>query len=175
MKQFTNKDVYFLGDNNDGIKKNRTWLFMILSIVLLTILIVLLIYTRSPKEKNVIENIQHNELQTIDVLPDNAKAPLFMGKYPMSDFLSWISQKVKYPKGKELQDAMVIVSFVITTDGKLDSIKILSQPEDKRFGLQVIKVLQECPNWKPGQLANGESTDIKYTLPVKFSRTRKFN
>lgn len=175
MKQDGNKEVYFLGGNNDSMKRSRTRLYIIVTIVLVTTLIVLFLFVHARKGKVVNKNIQQQELQAVNVLPDNAKAPLFKGKYPISNFLSWLSEKVKYPKGEELQDAMVVVSFVITAEGKIDSIQIISQPEDKSFGLQVIKVLQECPDWKPGQLANGEATDIKYTLPVRFNRTRKFN
>ena len=52
---------------------------------------------------------------------------------------------MKYPKGEELQDAVVVVSFVITTEGKLDSIKIISQPEEKR-GQQILSVARSPVN-----------------------------
>ena len=176
MKQYSNNEVYFLGGNKYRIKKKRTWLYtIILSVFILITMIALFIPTQDINKENVTENVQHNELQTINILPENAKAPLFMGKYPIEDFLSWISKEIKYPKGEELQDAMVIVSFVITTKGKLDSIKIISQPKEKSFGLQVIRILRKCPKWEPGRLANGAPADIRYILPIKFNRARKFN
>lgn len=113
------------------------------------------------------------ELQTVDIMPDSARAPLFMGKYPMREFLIWVSKRVKYPKGYETRDDKVVVSFVITDKGRLDSIKIISQPEARVFGQQVAGILLKCPHWEPARLADGTPVTVSYTLPVKFRRERK--
>ncbi len=174
MKHNSEHDVYFLGENRNNSKKKKVWLCVsIMSAIILTA--VVLILSPTAKKNHVTDNTQQQELQTIDVLPENAKAPLFMEKYPIEEFLSWMAKEITYPQGEELKDAKVVVSFVITAEGRLDSIAIVSQPAEKSFGRQVIKTLKKCPKWTPGKLANGEPANIRYTLPVRFEKERKFN
>lgn len=81
MKHNSEHDVYFLGENRNNSKKKKVWLCVsIMSAIILTA--VVLILSPTAKKNHVTDNTQQQELQTIDVLPENAKAPLFMEKYP---------------------------------------------------------------------------------------------
>ena len=56
----------------------------------------------------------------------------------------------------------------ITQEGDMADIEIVSQPEQKAFGQQVVSLLKTCPKWAPARLADGTATNMRYTLPVKF-------
>lgn len=172
---YKNEDeVYVIGKNSLISKKRGKGLIICLiggGILFITMLS--LIYSYSQDVSRI--NTETQELQSVNVLPANAKAPLFMGKYDMKEFISWLSKQIKYPEGHELEEAKVIVSFIITEKGILDSISIISQPEEKIFGEQVIKILQSCPKWESGKLDDGTPTSIRYILPINFKRQRTFN
>lgn len=113
------------------------------------------------------------QLDAVEILPKNAKAPLFDRQYPMEKFYVWIGENLEYPESLETIDAKVVVSFVIDTDGQLGDIAIVSQPEEKAFGEQVVNLLKKCPTWEPARLADGKATTVSYTLPVIFNRVKK--
>ena len=76
---------------------------------------------------------------------------------------------VKYPpklRRKKLS-GRVLASFIIDTDGSLNQIKIVDSPH-KLFSKEVIRVLEEMPNWNPG-FQDGEPVKVHYNLPVNFS------
>jgi TonB family protein len=116
---------------------------------------------------------QGKSLEEIDVISKNAIAPKFMGHQDFRQFLIWIGRNLQYPHGYENEDAEVIVAFTISKDGLIKDIQVLKEPDNHVFGRQVVKLLEKCPRWEPGRLANGKAADIRYTLPVKFSKTRK--
>lgn len=175
MKFKNEDDVYVIGENNNRLRKignNKLIVYLVLLSILLTLLFLFISYFSRNDLK---EESKVQELQTVNILPNNAKAPLFMGKYDMKEFLSWLSKQIKYPDGYELEDAKVVVTFVVTEKGTLDSISIISQPKDKIFGENVVKILQQCPKWESGKLADGTPTPIRYTLPINFKKQRTIN
>lgn len=167
-------EVYVIGRNNKTLDAKRKKAFICLA-ALVTLLIVMLVMVYAYSQDDGGQKSDTQVLQTVNVLPDNAKAPLFMGRHDMNEFIVWLSNQVKYPKGLELEDARVVVSFVITEQGVLDSIAIVSQPKEKAFGEQVVKILRQCPRWESGKLADGTPTAIRYTLPFNFNKQRTFN
>lgn len=116
---------------------------------------------------------QGKSLKEIEVIPKDAIAPKFRGNQDFQQFLVWIGNNLKYPHGHETENAEVVVAFTISEEGTITDIQILQEPHDKAFGQQVVSLLKRCPRWAPGRLANGTATDIRYTLPVRFSKTRK--
>lgn len=172
MKFRNDDEVYIIGWSNSISKKNRNIIIVcfIFFIIFFCLFFLFINSQNTYKESN-----KAQELQTVNILPDNAKAPLFMGQYDMKEFILWLSKQIKYPNGYELKDAKVVVSFIITEKGTLDSISIISQPKEKIFGEQVVEILQKCPKWKSGELADGTPTPIRYTLPVNFKKQRTSN
>lgn len=116
----------------------------------------------------------HQKLPEVVALPKEAVAPKFDGKYDFAKFFEWFSEHLEYPKEYETIDAKVVVSFVITQDGTIDDISIVSQPKQAVFANEVVKLLRKCPKWEPGKLADGTKISISYTLPVTFNKTKRF-
>lgn len=59
------------------------------------------------------------------------------------------------------------MTFVVEIDGKLGDIKII---RDIGYGTgeEAIRVLSQCPNWIPGELA-GEKVRVLYALPIAIN------
>lgn len=167
MNKINNEDrVYVIGQHTKYTKK--VLLLIVVGILILIAGIYLynkLAYTPTSS--------QGKSLEEIEVIPKNAIAPKFMGNQDFQKFLIWIGNNLKYPHGYENENAEVVVAFTISKNGTITNIQILQEPHEKAFGRQVVSLLKQCPRWAPGRLANGTATDIRYTLPVKFSKTRK--
>ena len=143
MKNMEN-DVYVIGG-----KKRAHWLRYV--IIALCIAAGIALWLAQGRPKRSTQPTQ--ELNAIEVLPENAMSPKFDGQYDFSEFLKW---------------AKVVVAFVITQEGAMADVEIVSQPEQKAFGQQVVSLLKTCPKWAPARLADGTATNMRYTLPVKF-------
>lgn len=166
MKMKKNNDVYFLGNKQQN--PLRKYAAAITFAVICTLGIVYIFSIKS--------DVSYKQrLPAIETLPQNATSPKFKGRYDFSKFLEWVSKNLTYPIGHETENAKVVVSFVITKEGTIDHIKILSQPKQKAFANEVIQLLQKCPKWAPGKLADGTPVNISYTLPIRFSKIKRFD
>lgn len=167
MKNCEN-DVYVIGG-----KKRVAWLRYAIIVLCIAAGVILIGWlTRDSQEES---GQAAQELNAIEVLPANAMSPKFDGQYDFSEFLKWVSSNLRYPQGLETRDAKVKVSFVVTKEGQLADIKIVSEPAQKEFGQQVVKLLKTCPKWAPARMADGTPTNISYTLPVKFRAQNAVN
>jgi TonB family protein len=171
MNKNDGNEVYILGkdlcNRQNRRRINRRYLFFAISLFVITLIIC--VYN-----SNINQGLKTEPLKEVEILPENASAPKFRENLDFSEFLKWIGENLKYPKGLETEDAKVIVTFTINKKGDIDNIKILSQPQRKEFGQQVVSLLKRCPKWYPGKLANGESADIDYTLPISFTKKKKY-
>ncbi len=160
-KENSEDKVYVIGKDTHRRKNWTYWLVGgLLAIIVITVAVVV-VKTQHAEEPA-------RQLAPIEVLPENGSQPLFMQKYTFDKFFAWIGQNIRYPKGKESESGKVTVSFVITKEGKVADIKILSQPSEKAFGREVVRLLQSCPQWTPGKLADGSPVDMRYSLPIDF-------
>ena len=167
MKNYEN-DVYVIGG-----KKRVAWLRYAIIVLCIAAGVILIGWlTRDSQEES---GQVTQELNAIEVLPENAMSPKFDGQYDFSEFLKWVSSNLGYPQGLETMDAEVKVSFVVTKEGHLADIKIVSEPAQKEFGQQVVKLLKTCPKWAPARMADGTPASISYTLPVKFRAQNAVN
>lgn len=161
--------VYIIGQHTKYTKKV---LFFIAFIVLGILSVTTGIYLYN-KQTYPPKNSQGKSLEEVEVISKDASAPKFMCNQNFQQFLVWIGKNLKYPHGHENENAEVVVAFTISKEGTITDIQILQEPSNKAFGQQVVSLLKRCPRWAPGRLANGTATDIRYTLPVRFSKTRK--
>lgn len=162
-------DVYFLGHDKAALGRHRRVIVPLCLVVCLALAMAVCLFRNTRDARG------GQELAEIEVLPEQASAPMFEGKHDFRMFTRWLSDNIKYPHGYEKEAAKVMVSFVITKEGKLDSIKVDSQPGQEAFASQVESVLRTCPRWAPGKLADGTPIDIRYTLPVRFNNIKRFN
>jgi len=171
MHKTDNEDrVYVIGQRTKYTKK------VLISIVFFVVGIFILIAGSIYLSKKLAvtpTSSQGKSLDEVEVISKDAIAPKFMGNKDFSAFLMWLGSQLQYPRGHENEDARVVVAFTISSEGKITNVQILQEPGNPQFGQQVVKLLKQCPRWAPGRLANGQATDIRYTLPVRFSKTRK--
>lgn len=95
--------------------------------------------------------------------------PKFQGG-GINKFRTWIFQHMKYPQAalKRGISGSVLVSFVVTKNGSMTQIEVLSSPHNL-LTHEVIRVLSHIPpgSWTPG-IQEGRKVNVKYTLPLNF-------
>jgi hypothetical protein len=84
-----------------------------------------------------------------------------------SDFNKYIRENIHRPDSATSgQRVVVLISFLVQTDGRLDSLKIIKSP-GKLFSDEVIRLIKAGPAWKPG-LENGKPVEDMVTLRIVF-------
>jgi TonB family protein len=61
---------------------------------------------------------------------------------------------------------VVAVSFIVETDGKLDSVKVV-QPLTEYYNNEAMRIIKAMPKWKPAT-QNGKAVRTQLTFPIKF-------
>ncbi len=106
-------------------------------------------------------------------------------KIPNSKPLDWSEEMPEYPGGKNAlrkflsrklnypvyehelgMEGTVVTSFVVSTDGSIDNIEVISSPSEG-FTREAKSVISKMSRWKPGY-HNGNAVAVKYTLPLRF-------
>jgi protein TonB len=80
----------------------------------------------------------------------------------------FMSTYLEYPmdaRNNKVQGT-VIVKFVVTEIGKLDSIEVYRgvRPDLNKAAIDLVK---QMPNWIPG-IENGKPTRVRFSLPITF-------
>ncbi len=164
-------EVYFIGQEQSQAQRipNKRLIKRVL-LPAICVIVAALIYICYPTQQR---NDSNAQLQEVEVVSKEAIAPIFNGDQDINGFMVWIAKHLEYPEGHETEDAMVVVSFIVSKTGEIKDIQIVSESEEKAFGKQVVALLESCPKWIPGKLADGTPTDVSYTLPVRFTKIRK--
>ena len=99
----------------------------------------------------------YNTCQVMPQFPGGEKA-----------MMEFIASNLKYPQQavKDDMQGMVLVDFVINTEGKVTDPKIVRSLSPE-CDAEVIRVVGIMPAWTPGQ-QDGKTVNVKYTLPVMF-------
>jgi TonB family protein len=81
---------------------------------------------------------------------------------------NYLCKNVKYPPKAEANgiQGRVIVTFVITKEGKVTNPKI-NKSIDPSLDAEALRVVNTLPNWIPGRKA-GKAVNVKYTIPITF-------
>jgi TonB family protein len=104
------------------------------------------------------------EAEEQDVLTDYAPPQPVTGK---ADFDRYILNNLHRPdSATKGQRVVVVVSFLVRTDGTIDSIKIIRSP-GKSFSDEAIRVIKEGPAWKPAY-DNGKSIEDEVRVRIVF-------
>lgn len=111
-------------------------------------------------EKLEANSIPNNEVHST---ADLTEKPEFEGG--MNAFFKYVAKNYKVPTEK--LNGKIFMSFIIETDGSLSNIKTI---KDIGFGTgdEAIRVLKNCPKWKPGKIGN-KSVRTQYSLPISIS------
>jgi TonB family protein len=94
--------------------------------------------------------------------------PLFDGKPAETGFRDYVTKNVTYPKEAQEKEisGMVLVEFVIDTDGSLVDAKVV-RSVDPLLDAEALRVISSSPKWTPGK-QRGKIVNVKYTFPVRF-------
>jgi TonB family protein len=84
------------------------------------------------------------------------------------DLNTYIAKNLQYPASSRDKgiEGRVIAQFIVRKDGSIDSINILSSP-DQAMSDEVVRVISNMPKWKPGS-QNRKPVNVRFTLPVTF-------
>ncbi len=99
----------------------------------------------------------YNKVEQMPVFPGGQEA-----------LFNYICKNVKYPPKAETNgiQGRVVVTFVITKEGKVKNVKILKKV-DPNLDAEALRVVRSLPDWIPGRKA-GKAVNVKYTIPVTF-------
>ena len=98
--------------------------------------------------------------------------PEFEGEN-MSSFNDYIDKNLFYPIYNQRRkiEAIIYVNFVVNPDGYINKVEILKSDRND-FDMEVIRVLLESPQWKPG-IQDNRNTEVQLSFPIKFKVKKK--
>ena len=65
-------------------------------------------------------------------------------------------------------DGISYLDFIVTKDGAIKDVQV-SKSLDPTLDKAAVKAVKAMPRWNPGS-SGGKVADVRYTLPVKFSK-----
>lgn len=80
--------------------------------------------------------------------------------------IKYMNKHLKWPQVDGDVQGTVLLSFVVTTGGTIESINV-EKSLVKEFDDQVIKMVQSMPKWNPG-ISKGEKVNVKLYMPIDF-------
>ncbi len=94
--------------------------------------------------------------------------PKFNGK-DINEFRNYISENIEYPQiaAENGIQGRVILSFVVTKEGKVTDVKIL-RGVDPSLDKEAIRVVESSPLWESGT-QRGEKVNVSHNIPIIFS------
>lgn len=83
--------------------------------------------------------------------------------------MEYLHKNLRYPEAArtECRSNLVVVSFVLNTDGRAETVRVLQDPGGG-LGEEVVRVVSAMPRWSPGE-ANGQPVRVRFLLPVRFT------
>ena len=93
--------------------------------------------------------------------------PEFNGGYDA--MMAFIRENLRYPADARQQgvEGTVYVSFIVETDGRVTSPKII-RGISPACDDEVVRIMELMPKWKPGK-QSGQDVRVRFVLPIKFS------
>lgn len=97
----------------------------------------------------------------VDKMPEYVGGSEAMTKY--------LTSNIRYPEAavKAKTTGRVIVSFVVTKDGKVTKAAV-KRGVSKELDAEALRVVSSMPNWIPGE-KEGKKADTEMILPVSFA------
>lgn len=122
----------------------------------------------SKKQEQLESNIPKDEIvhRVQDQLPEFPG-----GSYALSAYLA---RNIKYPADavKEKIEGKVVVSFVITEEGKIIDAKVIEGIR-RDCDIEALRVVKKMPDWKPC-ICNGEKIRTQYKVSVNFKLPQEY-
>lgn len=80
----------------------------------------------------------------------------------------YLQKQLKLPEAAKAKGikGKVYVSFVVTREGKVESVKVIRNLEPS-LDKEAVRVVSEMPQWTPGK-QRGHAVNVSFTIPIKF-------
>ncbi len=87
----------------------------------------------------------------------------------MQEFYKYLASEIKYPKqaAKDRIKGTVYLSFTVKTDGRVEDVQVIKSP-DYELSDEAVRVVEKSRDWTPGKMY-GETVNVRYNIPIKFS------
>jgi protein TonB len=81
---------------------------------------------------------------------------------------TFIAKAIKYPAEaqKDKVQGKVFVSFVVSSEGKVEQAKV-ERSVSPAIDAEAIRVVNSLPDWKPGK-QRGTAVSVSFTIPIEF-------
>lgn len=95
-----------------------------------------------------------------------------MPGFPEGDLIKYLQKRLEVPPGFK-GEGTVYLEFIVNKQGKVTNVRPVKEiPGCEECTSQVIVILQELPQCKPGKQA-GQPVCVRYTVPVKYKVTSR--
>ena len=91
-----------------------------------------------------------------------------MPRFPGGEaaLMKYINTHLQTPKTQERVQGIVILQFVVQSDGSIGEIKV-ARSLHPDYDKEAVRVVKSLPKFTPGR-KNGQAVAVWYTLPVHF-------
>ncbi|KAA3436413.1 M56 family metallopeptidase [Rufibacter hautae] len=101
---------------------------------------------------------EENVFIAVEQMPEFPGGPAALTKYLGENFI--------YPKGAAEEGGLMIISCVITKEGKVSKVEVLKGMSPD-LNQEAVRVVSGMPTWKPGY-QNGKPVAVKYVIPYRI-------
>ena len=110
---------------------------------------------------------QNDSIENEEIILYNEIMPSFPGgEEKRKSFIKLVQYYPDSAKARGIE-GKVYVQFLVGKKGKLSNIKVLRSP-DTLLSQEANRIVELMPNWIPGTNFNGDSAEVKITIPIEF-------
>ena len=93
--------------------------------------------------------------------------PTFPGG--QQELMAYLGKNIKYPTIAQENGTQgrVIIQFVVERDGTISDVHV-ARGVDPYLDKEALRVINQMPKWKPGELDDGTKVAVRFTIPVMF-------
>ena len=116
-------------------------------------------------KKDSVRELDKEEMQETFFIVENM--PEFEGQ-GIEHAREYLQKQLKLPEAAKAKGikGKVFVSFVVTREGKVESVKVIRNLEPS-LDKEAVRVVSEMPQWTPGK-QRGHAVNVSFTIPIKF-------
>ena len=83
--------------------------------------------------------------------------------------MQFIAKEIQYPTiaQGEMGVGRVIIQFIVDKEGNVVNPKVV-RSVDPYLDKEALRVINQMPKWKPGELEDGTKVAVYFTVPVMF-------
>jgi protein TonB len=143
---------------------------------LIPVIVLVIIFTglkAQTKNDSILSNSDIKELNNVDIKDSIERSKVFVVfSYPefpggFEKFKQYIKNNLRWPANSKGIEGKVIVTFVIEVDGSLTDIKV-ARGLSPEFDEEAIRLIRECPKWKPATRYDKKPVRVAYSMPIPF-------